>query len=101
MTFAQTTILSKLYELFTFVPSNVQRTCFPMLVRPRASRRLCTGFTIQLILGSRRIWNQIGCETKLAGIKKATHGFVVRVNENNLVVLVDTILIDPIRVQDS
>jgi hypothetical protein len=29
-----------------------------------------------------------------------THGLVIRVYENNLVVLVDTILVDPVRVQD-
>lgn len=30
----------------------------------------------------------------------ATHSLVVRVNEDNLVVFVDTVLVDPVRVQD-
>lgn len=33
----------------------LKHTCFPMLVRPRASRLLCTGLAIQLIRASRRI----------------------------------------------
>lgn len=56
MTFAQATIL---WSVSTKIPSEFMydvRTCFPMLVSPRASLRLWTGLTIQFILGSRRIW---------------------------------------------
>jgi hypothetical protein len=44
------------------------RTCLPMLVRPRASRRLWTGLTIQLILGSRRICKRRSVRSRRQGV---------------------------------
>ena len=76
-----------------------KRTCFPMLVRPRASRRLCTGLTIHEILGSRRIFVIICRPSAPKDSSWKTYCFVVGVNKDNLVVLVDTILIYPVRVQ--
>ena len=71
-----------------------------MLVSPRASRRLCTGLTIQLIRGSRRIWN-INIQGKSYTSTQETHRFVVGINQDDLVVFVYTILIYPVRIEDS
>lgn len=61
--FAQSTILVKhvISARFDTMQPN-PHTCLPTLVRPRVSRRLWTGFAIQLILGSRRIYNAITIE---------------------------------------
>ena len=62
MTFAQSAILHKGGSSLVSATSRNRvssPTCFPMLVRPRASRCLWTALTIQFILGSRRI-----CGTK-------------------------------------
>ena len=53
--FAQATVLCKSFVRRNYYINSIILTCFPMLVSPRASRRLCTGLTIQLIRGSRRI----------------------------------------------
>ena len=55
MAFAQTTVLCKSFVRKPRHINLIIPTCFPMLVSPRASRRLCTGLTIQLIRASRRI----------------------------------------------
>lgn len=61
VTLAKTTVLEK-KDMDDFSKEmkkrtlHLFRTCLPMLVSPRASRRLWTGFVIQLILGSRRIY---------------------------------------------
>lgn len=76
-----------------------QLTCLPLLVRPRASRRLCTEFTIQLILGSRRIWRkQTLIENQDVILLTKTYSLVAGVNQNDLVVLVHSILVNPVRV---
>ena len=53
--FAQTTVLRSVLDKISSEILYNAHTCFPMLVSPRASLRLWTGFTIQFILGSRRI----------------------------------------------
>ena len=74
------------------------RTCLPTLVRPRASLLLCTGLTIQLILGSRRT-----CASLLAVTeeRRITYSFVVRIHQDDFIILVDSVLVYPIRVEDS
>ena len=57
VTLAETTVLrnESTLSVCKYMYITLQLTCLPTEVRPRASRRLCTGFVIQLILGSRRI----------------------------------------------
>lgn len=57
VTLAETTILRIEKSFSTCLAMHMCRmvTCLPTEVRPRDSRCLCTGFVIQLILGSRRI----------------------------------------------
>jgi hypothetical protein len=52
--FADPAVLTKSFECRSNI-SITKHTCFPTLVRPRASRLLCTGLAIQLIRASRRI----------------------------------------------
>ena len=79
MALAQSTILDdRKIELQTFTKVVLPQTCFPMLVSPRASRRLCTGLAIQLILGSRRI-----CYKLSLGFKKkmaTAYGLMTRIH---------------------
>jgi hypothetical protein len=75
------------------------QTCFPTLVRPRASRRLCTGLVIQLMRGSRRTYIII-CHRNHNRCWKQTYSFVARIHKNNLEILVNTVLVHPVRVQD-
>ena len=77
------------------------RFCFPTLVRPRLSLRLCTGLAIQLILGSRRICTQGSRQRLLRLENMKAYGFVIGINEDDLVIFVDTVLVNPVRVQDS
>ncbi len=94
---AQSTILDDWkIELQTFTRVVSPRTCFPMLVSPRASRRLCTGLAIQLILGSRRICYKLSLGSQR--IPVTAYGFMTRIHQDDLVVFVDAVLIDPIRV---
>ena len=57
VTLAETTVLRNegTLRVCEYMCITLRLTCLPTEVRPRASRRLCTGFVIQLILGSRRI----------------------------------------------
>ena len=73
------------------------RTCLPTLVRPRASLLLCTGLTIQLILGSRRICASL---LAIAEERRMTHSFVARIYQDDFVILVNSVLVYPIRVKD-
>ena len=75
------------------------QTCLPALVRPRASRRLWTGLTIQLILGSRRIYEIRFVSNVLKNVLYMTDRFVVGVDEDNFIVFVNTVLVDPVGVQ--
>ena len=60
VTLAKTTVLrTTVLSQCDIVRIEINLTCLPTEVRPRASRRLCTGFVIQLILGSRRICKQV------------------------------------------
>lgn len=86
-------------RLCKMVPFLIElQTCLPTLVRPRASLLLCTGLTIQLILGSRRICASLLAVTEERGM---THSFVVRIHQDDFVILVDSVLVYPIRVEDS
>jgi hypothetical protein len=80
---------------------NAERTCFPTLVRPRASRRLCTGLVIQLIRGSRRIYTIIRPGKHNGRTKRQAYSFVVGVHKDDFEILVNAILVYPVRVQDS
>lgn len=73
-----------------------------MDVRPRASRRLCTGAAIQLILGSRAICecDQIELHDS-SSYRRKPYRFVLGIDEDNLVVLVHSVLINPVRVQHA
>ena len=72
-----------------------------MLVRPRDSRCLWTALQIQLILGSLRICIIKQLDNCYSTIHSGTYSLVAWVDEDDLVVLVDTVLVDPVRVQDT
>lgn len=101
VTLAQTTVLEDTISRLLMCKRDAKRTCFPTLVRPRVSRRLCTGFVIQLILGSRRIYSRTTMSNNTLSATDATYGLVAGVDEDDLVILVHTILVNPVRVQDS
>lgn len=75
------------------------RTCLPMLVRPRASLLLWTGLQIQLILGSRVIYISSGQSWSLGFLLEFTHRLVIRVNQDDFVVFVNTVLVNPVGIQ--
>lgn len=84
------------------LPLPSPRFCFPTLVSPRASLRLCTGLVIQLILGSRRTCRRESRKhLTRPESHRVTYCLVIRVNEDDLVIFVYTILVDPVRVQNS
>ena len=66
VTLAETTVLrnESTLSVCKYMYITLQLTCLPTEVRPRASRRLCTGFVIQLILGSRRIYTQMSTKVQ-------------------------------------
>jgi hypothetical protein len=70
---AQTTVLRTRLVNTWLLRCGLEHTFLPALVRPRASRRLWTGLTIQLILGSRRIWGDDGLVRLKVGREKAAY----------------------------
>ena len=99
---AETAVLKHIYVIVcNKCKTKDVRTFLPVLVRPRDSRCLCTGLVIQLIRGSRRIW-EYGLERAHTNTgQRNTYRLVVGVDEDDLVVLVDAILVDPVGVENS
>ena len=73
------------------------QTCLPILVRSWALQCLCTGLTIQLMLCSRWwICRMNSVRSQWKGIRTSS---VIEIHQNSFIILVDTVLVNPIRVQ--